>query len=114
MNVLFDVTLEGARKVVTVTSALSVRNNLSFPIDLVGVLNEKTFNLNTIQVNETYFVPLPMILSTLYCRPLKAKASYCFCKKDLNWRDVARHETRGINLLSSTVAEKGDVLRYVS
>ncbi|XP_057301627.1 intermembrane lipid transfer protein VPS13D-like isoform X2 [Hydractinia symbiolongicarpus] len=114
MNVLFDVTLEGARKVVTVTSALSVRNNLSFPIDLVGVLNEKTFNLSTIQVNETYFVPLPMILSTLYCRPLKAKASYCFCKKDLNWRDVARHETRGINLLSSTDGEKSDVLRFSS
>lgn len=96
---------------ISVKSALSIYNGLSIPVEIVGVLNERHYNLTTMQVEQWYIVPLSMVKCDLHCRPLKRKSNYALSNEYLDWKDVRSHEERGILLSCFTNSKPYNAMR---
>ena len=96
MFVLFDISLEGARKVITVTSALSIKNTLNIPIEIMAEQSNRQYPMTVLNSKETYHFPLKMVRSDLYIRPSKNNDHYFFCNKDITWRNVVSAGERGL------------------
>ena len=109
---IFEIALEGARKVVTVKSALTVINHLTYPVEMMAILNDRQYKLTAIEVQGSYVVPLPMLRCHLYCRPLQKNVTYDYCTDDLNWREVIRHGEKGFLRVCKTSTKPPSFIRY--
>ncbi|XP_062579526.1 intermembrane lipid transfer protein VPS13D-like isoform X2 [Saccostrea cucullata] len=89
-RIVFDVKQEGkARKLITVRSALIVRNELDSSIDLKMATHsglEGKFNIMEIPANGTLPLPLPYVSSMLYVRPSDWPVKYC--NQPIQWQHV--------------------------
>lgn len=80
--------LEGARKVITVRSSLTVKNKLDIPIDLLAQNAEDnmTMLLTRLHPLNTYYVPLHVVQWKLFAKPSNFDVDYA--RDPLEWRDV--------------------------
>nr|XP_054769178.1 intermembrane lipid transfer protein VPS13D-like [Lytechinus pictus] len=90
-RVVFHVSLEGgARKLITVRSALMVVSRLSVPLELKLVNPQSSTNnpqyLKPLEPNQLVAIPLPCVSWDIYLRPKGWAVSYC--DKPLLWRQV--------------------------
>ncbi|XP_043916363.1 vacuolar protein sorting-associated protein 13D [Protopterus annectens] len=92
VRVVFAVTMEGsARKVVTVRSALIVKNMLEVPMELrldSPSVPDKPVLLPAVLPGDTMAIPLHLTSWRLQARP-KGLGVY-FCKTPIHWTDVAK------------------------
>lgn len=94
--VMFDIQLEGARKVITVHSALIIENKLSLPVELVARLADgKTQqSVCALPANEVYYIPVHLLRATLFVRPVCANWTFKLCDEEIRWADgVSVEET---------------------
>ena len=94
---MFDIKLEGARKVVTVHSALIVENKLSLPVELVAkITNEET--ICVLPANEVFYIPVNLIRARLYARPVRPNWAFQLCEQEIKWAGaVSVQETSTVN-----------------
>ena len=85
--VMIDIKLEGARKVITVHSALVIQNKLSLPVELVAELHSKQYSMCVLPAKETFYVPVNLLQSKLYVRPVRANWSFQLCNDEISWRN---------------------------
>ncbi|XP_066924160.1 intermembrane lipid transfer protein VPS13D-like isoform X2 [Clytia hemisphaerica] len=85
--VMMDIKLEGARKVITVHSALIVQNKLSLPVELVAELCSKQYSMCILPAKETFYVPINLLQSKLYVRPIRANWSFQLSNDEISWRN---------------------------
>ena len=108
---LFDISLEGARKVITVTSALSIKNTLNVPIEIMAEQSNRQYPMTVLNSKETYDFPLKMVRSDLYIRPCKNNDHYFFCNKDITWKSVVSVGERGLLRSCASKTKPGDNFR---
>ena len=97
IRLVFAVSLEGARKVVTVRSSLIISNKLNVPVEVWAekVSEDSGVTLPALVPGTSLPVPVSYVQWGLYVRP-KLPTSFDFCKDRLEWRDVVKpHEGRG-------------------
>ncbi|XP_022802556.1 vacuolar protein sorting-associated protein 13D-like isoform X2 [Stylophora pistillata] len=94
-RVVFDVSLEGrARKVVTVRSALMVKNKMDVPMEIKmqGLTSmQGTLSLPVISPESSVAIPLRCTSWQLYLRPYGKEVG--FCSQPIEWRSVLRSYT---------------------
>ena len=89
--VMFDIQLEGARKVITVHSALIVENKLSLPIELVARPadggGKSQQSVCVLPTNEVYYIPVHLLRSPLSVRPVRPNWAFKLCGEETRWVD---------------------------
>lgn len=97
IRLVFAVSLEGARKVVTVRSSLIITNKLDVPVEVwtENVAEDTGVTLPVLVPGSSFPIPVSLVQWSLYVRP-KTPENYDFCKDRLEWREAAKpHEARG-------------------
>lgn len=101
---MIDIKLEGARKVITVHSALTVVNELSLPVELMASLNSKEHSMCVLPSKGSFHVPVQLLKGQLFVRPLKENTDFEFSEDDLCWREAAAVEERNFGRRCKTNA----------
>eukprot|EP00794_Sanderia_malayensis_P015340 gene15340-16917_t len=115
VRLVFSVSLEGARKVVTVRSSLIIANKTNVPFEIWAEnLAENTGqSLPCLRPGGSLPVPVSLVQWSLFIRP-RIAGNYDFCKDSIEWRDVTKpHEGRG-NLRECQGKQANDVFRFCS
>ena len=100
--ILFDIQLEGARKVITVHSALIIENKLSVPVELVarpkdGGKTTQQQSVCVLPTNEVYFIPVHLLRVPLFVRPVRPNWAFKLCDEEIRWADgVTVEETSSV------------------
>lgn len=99
IRLVFAVSLEGARKVVTVRSSLMISNRLDVPLEVwaENIAEETGLTLPVLVPGSSLPIPVRFAQWGLYVRPSQSnEGSFDFCKDRLEWRDVLKpNEGRG-------------------
>ena len=89
--VMFDIQLEGARKVITVHSALIIENKLSLPIELVSRpadgVGKSQQTVCVLPTNEVYYIPVLLLRAPLFVRPVRPNWTFKLCDEEIRWAD---------------------------
>ena len=92
--IMIDIKLEGARKIVTVHSALIIQNMLSSPVEVMALLYSKPHSMCILPTKETFYVPVHLLHSTLFVRPVRPNGTSDYCRDAIDWRQgVSADET---------------------
>ena len=97
LRLVFAVSLEGARKVVTVRSSLIISNKLDVPMEIwaENVSEETGLKFPTLNPGSSFPVPVSNVQWNLYVRP-GTIGNFDYCQDRLEWRDVVKpYEGRG-------------------
>ncbi|XP_074642818.1 intermembrane lipid transfer protein VPS13D-like [Tubulanus polymorphus] len=117
MRIVFDVSLEGsAKKVITVRSALLIKNKITETIQLKFERKEPKAGERplclSLSPGETLPVPITHVHHQIWARPL-GDWSVDFCNKPVHWQHVTRPGDARDSLRScSTLAEDDPVFRF--
>jgi len=84
---MIDIKLEGARKIVTVHSALIIQNMLFSPVEVMALFYSKPHSLCILRTKETFYVPVHLLHSKLFVRPVRSNGTSEFCGDAISWRE---------------------------
>ena len=97
IRLVISVSLEGARKIVTVRSSLIISNRLIVPVEVLAesANGDNSVSFPVLAPGSSLPVPISFVQWDLFVRP-KLQTYFDFCKNRLEWRDVLNpHDGRG-------------------
>ncbi|XP_078319654.1 intermembrane lipid transfer protein VPS13D-like [Crassostrea virginica] len=112
-RVVFDVKPEGnARKLITVRSALVVRNELDSSIELKMQIDERYISEKEVRIpaKSSFPIPLAFVSSSLYIRPYDQPVRYC--DEPIKWNHVKLAGDVKGTIIKCAYSEGKEVYRF--